>query len=168
MTLGRTSSGAIKIKTDEAGGGLRAVECGCCVEECSIKIPPIGGTQPEADLDDPSTWVDCDHPLCGFLKMRVFLTGTDPSSGYIFEGCNNGRYFCFDGGSSGDCGGGECFFGWGLERVGSIWFYKDCDQYQDYNSVMFAIEGIPAVYLDGISTPYGDYENGWTIAPYDS
>ena len=30
MTLGRTSSGAIKIKTDSAGGGLRAVECGCC------------------------------------------------------------------------------------------------------------------------------------------
>ena len=27
MTLGRTSSGAIKIKTD---GGLRAVSCGCC------------------------------------------------------------------------------------------------------------------------------------------
>jgi len=27
MTLGRTSSGAIKIKTD---GGLRAVNCGCC------------------------------------------------------------------------------------------------------------------------------------------
>ena len=30
MTLGRTSSGAIKIKTDEAGGGLRAVNCACC------------------------------------------------------------------------------------------------------------------------------------------
>ncbi|MFZ9964798.1 MAG: hypothetical protein ACO3GO_06275 [Terrimicrobiaceae bacterium] len=30
MTLGRSSTGAIKIKTDEAGGGLRAVECGCC------------------------------------------------------------------------------------------------------------------------------------------
>lgn len=30
MTLGRTASGSIKIKTDEAGGGLRAVECGCC------------------------------------------------------------------------------------------------------------------------------------------
>jgi len=30
MTLGRTSTGAIKIKTDEAGGGLRAVECACC------------------------------------------------------------------------------------------------------------------------------------------
>jgi hypothetical protein len=30
MTLGRTSTGAIKIKTDTEGGGLRAVECACC------------------------------------------------------------------------------------------------------------------------------------------
>lgn len=30
MTLGRSTSGAIKLKTDEAGGGLRAVECACC------------------------------------------------------------------------------------------------------------------------------------------
>jgi hypothetical protein len=32
MTLGRTSTGAIKIKTDTEGGGLRAVECECCGE----------------------------------------------------------------------------------------------------------------------------------------
>jgi hypothetical protein len=31
MTLGRTSSNAIKIKTDTEGGGLRAVGCACCV-----------------------------------------------------------------------------------------------------------------------------------------
>ena len=30
MTLGSTSSGKIKIKTDTEGGGLRAVECACC------------------------------------------------------------------------------------------------------------------------------------------
>jgi len=30
MTLGRTDKGAIKIKTDEEGGGLRAVNCSCC------------------------------------------------------------------------------------------------------------------------------------------
>jgi len=30
MTLGRGSTGSIKIKTDDAGGGLRAVECACC------------------------------------------------------------------------------------------------------------------------------------------
>jgi len=30
MTLGLTSTGAVKIKTDEEGGGLRAVNCACC------------------------------------------------------------------------------------------------------------------------------------------
>jgi hypothetical protein len=30
MVLGRSTSGAIKIKTDEEGGGLRAVGCACC------------------------------------------------------------------------------------------------------------------------------------------
>ena len=34
MTLGRTSTGAIKIKTD---GGLRAVNCACCVVNPCIK-----------------------------------------------------------------------------------------------------------------------------------
>ena len=32
MILGRTPEGLIKIKTDEEGGGLRAVECACCGE----------------------------------------------------------------------------------------------------------------------------------------
>ena len=36
MTLGRTSSGALKIKTD---GGLRAVECACCRGVCGVKVP---------------------------------------------------------------------------------------------------------------------------------
>lgn len=42
MTLGRTSSGAIKIKTDSAGGGLRSVECGCCgpIDPCQ-DCPPF-------------------------------------------------------------------------------------------------------------------------------
>ena len=37
MTLGRTSSGSIKIKTD---GGLRAVECACCGGSDCIKPTP--------------------------------------------------------------------------------------------------------------------------------
>jgi hypothetical protein len=56
MTLGRTSSGAIKIKTD---GGLRAVNCACC-DLCScFSAPPIN------PLDDPD-----------FTKK---LRGDDPS-----------------------------------------------------------------------------------------
>ena len=43
MTLGRTSSGNIKIKTDEAGGGLRAVECACCDFQPCRDCPPYFG-----------------------------------------------------------------------------------------------------------------------------
>lgn len=42
MTLGRASSGAIKIKTDEAGGGLRAVECACCQSLCGCEATISG------------------------------------------------------------------------------------------------------------------------------
>jgi len=40
MTLGRTASNAIKIKTD--GGTTRAVECACCggCPDCEIPPPP--------------------------------------------------------------------------------------------------------------------------------
>ena len=41
MTLGRTSTGAIKIKTD--GGTTRAVECACCGSLCPSESPsPYG------------------------------------------------------------------------------------------------------------------------------
>jgi len=51
MTLGRTSSGSIKIKTD---GGLRAVECACCVPcypECGKTEPPPPGKWKIAGAD---------------------------------------------------------------------------------------------------------------------
>lgn len=45
MILGRTSSGAIKIKTDTAGGGLRAVECACCEAGCKrFRVTLLGFT----------------------------------------------------------------------------------------------------------------------------
>ena len=37
MTLGRSSTGAIKIKTD---GGLRAVNCACCGSPCNCPTRP--------------------------------------------------------------------------------------------------------------------------------
>ena len=48
MTLGRSSTGAIKIKTDEAGGGLRAVECACC----EVSSDPCVTTLMQNDLVD--------------------------------------------------------------------------------------------------------------------
>ncbi len=62
MTLGRTSNGAIKIKNDEEGGGLRAVECECCepaedfqtyseshgYDECPTVGDPCPGPEPDS------------------------------------------------------------------------------------------------------------------------
>lgn len=62
MTLGRTSSGAIKIKTD---GGLRAVSCGCCGGGCPCRSALISGelvsilqnaTTATCNGVDPSYW----------------------------------------------------------------------------------------------------------------
>jgi hypothetical protein len=46
MTLGLTSSGAVKIKTDEEGGGLRAVECACCNTCPPFFCPSVKITNP--------------------------------------------------------------------------------------------------------------------------
>lgn len=54
MIIGRSDSGAIKIKTD--GGSKRAVECACCVQACSSVIvlyvdgTPVTATKPESDV----------------------------------------------------------------------------------------------------------------------
>jgi hypothetical protein len=45
MVLGLSSSGAIKIKTDEEGGGLRAVECACCNPPIPCNLYPASNYQ---------------------------------------------------------------------------------------------------------------------------
>lgn len=69
MTLGRSSSGAIKIKTDEAGGGLRAVECGCCAPPCNCN-PPLTVKYKFTDTFSPiigeQSWSSC-----GLLVART-------------------------------------------------------------------------------------------------
>lgn len=72
MTLGRTSSGAIKIKTD---GGLRAVECACC----SSPPPPdwqflLGLVKVEASVERTrcATWD-------GLTEATGFFSGVDCS-----------------------------------------------------------------------------------------
>ena len=49
--LGRTAN-VIKIKTDSAGGGLRAVNCACCVPPCTEynELPGIGFHQISAGI----------------------------------------------------------------------------------------------------------------------
>jgi hypothetical protein len=50
MTLGRSTSGAIKIKTEAEGGGLRAVSCGCCESfQLTVKYSWEGTGQRDLD-----------------------------------------------------------------------------------------------------------------------
>ena len=71
MTLGRTSAGKIKIKTD---GGLRAVECGCC--------GPCGG---------------CEFPLSSILVTVSYAGRVKSETIQIPEGhCNFGAVVQFD------------------------------------------------------------------------
>ena len=68
MTLGRTASNAIKIKTD--GGTTRAVECACC-ENCSC---PDGGA-----------WV---APIDGVFQITAASWG-GVSGATLSDGCGN-------------------------------------------------------------------------------
>ena len=94
MTLGRTSSGAVKIKTD---GGLRAVNCACCgsidFQPCRDCPPVLGdwtfsltGDQ-VGDLTTyqaPTTGTQYDPPRnCGAGLWSAF-SGTSPSNQKYF------------------------------------------------------------------------------------
>ena len=75
MTLGRTSSNAIKIKTDTEGGGLRAVECACCGSACDATC-------------------SC-SPFCGFTQIKVTPPPPNwPTPFIVVNGCNDGSFFC--------------------------------------------------------------------------
>ena len=66
MTLGRTSSGAIKIKTD---GGLRAVNCACCGGECACgSATPIN---PPSDPDFTKKLRGDDPSVTPFTQVSV-------------------------------------------------------------------------------------------------
>lgn len=73
MILGRSSSGAIKIKTD---GGLRAVSCGCCEPMIIFYSydthPGLGGNWEECpDVGEPCGWAEVGS--CSGLSVSGFL-----------------------------------------------------------------------------------------------
>lgn len=80
MTLGRTSSGSIKIKTDEAGGGLRAVECGCCGCGCHIGSNELTATLQSATtgiFDGVEPWSATFYEGGFFLQWDSLTTNAD-------------------------------------------------------------------------------------------
>jgi hypothetical protein len=93
MTLGRTDKGLIKIKSDEEGGGLRAVNCACC-GPCSgfpsnicfngVKTngwgEALGGCSAGFDIGctggNPFVLADGFAPmLCGGVRFALFISG---------------------------------------------------------------------------------------------
>ena len=81
MILGRTDKGLIKIKTDEEGGGLRAVECACCGGCGCFQIKPIN---PPSDPNftkkllgtDPAAFTNVS------ISFSIVVNGTPFSGGY--------------------------------------------------------------------------------------
>ena len=107
MTLGRSTSGAIKIKTDEEGGGLRAVECACC-RKCgfrelydsgvrSITLNYFGGGFPTGNgvcesfcpIDEYSTQIQNSIGPNGIYVLDYYES-SQPSFG------TSAQYFAFD------------------------------------------------------------------------
>ena len=87
MTLGLTSSGAVKIKTD---GGLRAVNCACCGCPCP---PPAGRWRIEGAnfFGDPLNITERtdynDYDPCGYFEAET----AEGFSLVIFWECNFGN-----------------------------------------------------------------------------
>ena len=83
MTIGRTSTGAIKIKTD---GGLRAVNCACCGGDCAcgsarpINPPSDPDFTKKLHGDDPSvtpfTQVTINYNVSSEITASGTVTGT--------------------------------------------------------------------------------------------
>lgn len=146
MTLGRSSTGALKIKTDKAGGGLRAVNCACCGGCGCYTARPIN---PESDPDFTKKLRGDDPSVTAFGSVTIDCTvnSSDWGDPISFSANVNGNWV--DGGDctflgepvlkiletteceyGGDCGGyGGCgsenFIGLGLLLTASGCLYFD-------------------------------------------
>jgi hypothetical protein len=86
MTLGRTTSGAIKIKTD---GGLRAVNCACCgCDVCSAIVMPASISIILDAITSPS---QCS--LLGIKPNNFFVSDDYLIMGWTGDMDDPSRYF---------------------------------------------------------------------------
>ena len=118
MTLGRTSAGKIKIKTDGTAG-LRAVECACC-------NPPLcGGCGSFGDLTQATAITMTHVPTGGeTVSLNFNMTAPFSSVGYVIEDGNEGVSVS---GSSGDCGAGINQFAYGFGRYAALGISRNDD-----------------------------------------
>ena len=83
MTLGRTSSGAIKIKTN-GDAGLRAVECACCGGGCVIPLSEQGDLEAYPDATE-TMWREWNKGGTVSVSMHYSEGGCSVSSSEIFN-----------------------------------------------------------------------------------
>ena len=90
MTLGRTSSGAIKIKTD-GDAGLRAVGCACCGGCLCGSATPIN---PPSDPNFTKKLTGNDPNVAPFTQVSInySITVTIPSGSRTASGTMNGSW----------------------------------------------------------------------------
>jgi len=100
MTLGLTSTGAVKIKTDEEGGGLRAVNCACCAPPCQCEGPVEGPNLFYLNKRDGQDWIQ--GGFTGNYNLNYSLFQKDGSVECNSSGVNS------SGGNWGGCGGRGC------------------------------------------------------------
>lgn len=108
MTLGRTAEGKIKIKTD---GGLRSVECACCMSLCGgctpLKQILGGATSFNVQIFDDLNYTMGTpgmEQFCDFDPFDAVIEITDTpgftqSGVFEFQTCNSGTAY-----QRGDCG----------------------------------------------------------------
>lgn len=77
MTLGRTSSGAIKIKTDGEDSKPRAVNCACCGCDCYTARP----INPPSDPDFTKRLRGDDPSVTAFGSVTIYCTVTSSNWG---------------------------------------------------------------------------------------
>ena len=88
MTLGLTSSGAVKIKTD---GGLRAVNCACC-ETCPCSPPPGRFRIESAEMQTPYN-IPFSFPLT--ITYRSDYDEYDPCGYFYAIAAEIGEFYIF-------------------------------------------------------------------------
>jgi len=104
MILGRTASNAIKIKTDIAGGGLRAVECACCCG-CLTSIPSElltimrNATTGTCNGAAPVYWTSQDGGFYGIWNVNgnFYIAILEPNSNCFQMGGDNTLNLLFTG-----------------------------------------------------------------------
>ena len=97
MTLGRTSAGKLKIKTDSPKG-LRAVSCGCC--------GPCGGCSSLTEAMDDATSITIGGTVSGIVIPAQSVSIVEPYGSVEYSADDEWAYAPGSAGSDG-CGAGN-------------------------------------------------------------